>query len=150
MKEGAVLLVEGAVIDSEESYARFYYRESYFGDHSNWWVPTVACLRQWVECSFFEIEEDFGLVDAGGGNLRWTLTARAVRRADPLYTWPAEGLAEFDTNTYPCRVGNPVPEVLAPAPPRRLSAQGPSPAIPGPTPGRLRRWIGSLGRPAGS
>ena len=137
MKEGAVLLVEGAVIDSEDCYARFYYREPYLRDHSNWWVPTTGCLREWVECSFFAIEEEFGVLDAGGGNLRSTLTARAVRRADPLYIRPAEGLAEFDANVYPRQFGDPVPEALDPTPARHLTPQGPSPAIPGPPSSRL-------------
>jgi hypothetical protein len=105
-----------------DDYAKFFYREPYLRDHSKWWVPTVACLRKWVERSFFAIEGEFGLIDAGGRKLRSTLTARAVRRADPLYIRPAEGLAEFDANVYPRQSGDPVPDVLAPAPTRRLSA----------------------------
>src|SRR5262249_29474619 len=55
MKEGAILVVEGEVIDSPDCFARFYYREHYAGDPSNWWVPTFPCLLQWIECSFFDV-----------------------------------------------------------------------------------------------
>jgi tRNA (mo5U34)-methyltransferase len=147
MKEGAVILVEGAVIDLDASptaqasapeparpghglgrrlrrwlradpaeasaprprpagndcYARFYYRNAFADDTSNWWVPTPPCLRQWVECSFFEIERDYGKWDAlpGGENMRYVLTARAVRREDPIYCRPEDDLSDFDLNAYP-------------------------------------------------
>jgi tRNA (mo5U34)-methyltransferase len=101
MKEGATLIVEGAVVEDAGCSARFFYREPYLGDLSNWWVPTVDCLRQWVECGFFEGVEEFGFWDAGGHNLRYTLTARAVRRADPLYIRPPEELGGYDLNAYP-------------------------------------------------
>ena len=55
MKEGAILIVSGMVTDSPGVFAKFYYREYFAEDSSNWWVPTVPCLRQWVECSFFEV-----------------------------------------------------------------------------------------------
>jgi tRNA (mo5U34)-methyltransferase len=85
MKEGGLIIVEGAVIDAElpwpglsgrlrrllpdqrpaakgdDCYARFYYRNTYAGDDSNWWVPTVPCLLQWVECNFFAVEKQYAL-----------------------------------------------------------------------------------------
>jgi tRNA (mo5U34)-methyltransferase len=55
MRDDAIIIVEGAVVDGpQEAFARFYYRELLGDDASNWWVPTPACLRQWIECSFFE------------------------------------------------------------------------------------------------
>ena len=53
MKDGGIILVEGAVVDGRpEASARFYYHEMLGEDASNWWVPTRPCLRQWIECSF--------------------------------------------------------------------------------------------------
>lgn len=109
MREGASLIVEGAVIDAPGCYAEFFYREPYLTDYSNWWVPTVPCLRQWVECNYFEIGGEYGLRESGPKNLRFTLSARAVRRADPHYIRPPEGLAEFDLNTYPRKFSDPIP-----------------------------------------
>jgi tRNA (mo5U34)-methyltransferase len=135
MKDGAVLLVEGAVVDAEPprpglagrlarlfgrgpsaesgaSYARFYYREPFACDDSNWWVPTVACLEQWVECNFFDVQTVYKLWKPGEDyrpevhsdpsipNMRCTLLARAVRRADPRYCRPDHGLTDFDQNAY--------------------------------------------------
>lgn len=60
MKDGAQLFVEGAVLNQPGCHAAFHYRDAYVGDFSNWWVPTPACLRQWVECSFFDIVREYG------------------------------------------------------------------------------------------
>ena len=101
MKEGATIIVEGAVIDAPECYAKFYYRDPYVTDYSNWWVPTIPCLRQWVECNFLAPQHEFGTWDAGRGNLRFALTASAVSRADARYIRPDEDLRAFDQNVYP-------------------------------------------------
>jgi len=95
MKEGAILIVSGVVIDSPEVCAKFYYREHFAQDPTNWWVPTVSCLRQWVECSFFEI-----LTQHQTSRAVCSLTARAVKRKDPHYIVPDAELAEFDLNTH--------------------------------------------------
>lgn len=121
MKPGAILVVEGPVIAAtEEILARFYYHKWFVNDPSNWWVPTVPCLQQWVECSFFEIRNEysdfapprFSLV---GSLKRWlrgvlgrssesisrhVLTAQAVCRADPNYIFPDDDLASCDLNHY--------------------------------------------------
>jgi len=56
IRQGGLLVVSGqAVPDYHRSYADFYYRKSYRNDKSNWWIPTIACLREWCECSDFEI-----------------------------------------------------------------------------------------------
>jgi SAM-dependent methyltransferase len=95
MKEGAILVVSGMVTDSPEVFAKFYYREYFAEDSSNWWVPTVPCLRQWVECSFFKV-----LTQHQTHPTNCSLTARAVKRKDPHYKFPDTELAEFDLNTY--------------------------------------------------
>jgi hypothetical protein len=114
MKEGGVLLIEGAVIDlnrtgeavptpangvrvpSQDCFARFYYRESFCGDSSNWWVPTVPCLKQWVECNYFEVTREYDLWPVGHENTRSTLLARAVCRKDPQYMFPDPDLEMFN------------------------------------------------------
>jgi tRNA (mo5U34)-methyltransferase len=122
MKEGATIIVEGPVIEGPQTaFARFFYKEAFFNDSSNWWVPTVPCLLQWVECSYFEMlsmsgphdrgqrettlfaRDDRGVSTAVPGKpgteqlARYTLTARAVRRADYNYVLPDEDLAPFDS-----------------------------------------------------
>ncbi len=101
-KEGGLILVEGEAINSPECFAKFHYHEPYVGDKSNWWIPTGTCLKQWVESSFFEIESDFGFGQTGVSEnpTRYILTARAVSRKDPFYSYPDEDLQEFDRNTY--------------------------------------------------
>jgi tRNA (mo5U34)-methyltransferase len=135
MKEGARIIVEGAVIDAEperpglgpslrrllrgrrrargdDCYARFYYHNAYAADDSNWWVPTVPCLLQWVECNYFAVQKQYELWKAGEDkrpeirwdpnvpNMRCTLIAQAVCRSDPRYCRPDHSLAAFDRNTY--------------------------------------------------
>jgi tRNA (mo5U34)-methyltransferase len=61
MKDDGIIIVEGAIVDGpKEASARFYYRELLGDDPSNWWVPTISCLRQWIECSFFEPVSEHG------------------------------------------------------------------------------------------
>ena len=122
IREGGTVIVEGPVIEGPQvAFARFFYREAFFNDLSNWWVPTMPCLLQWVECSYFEIlslsaptavsqrdatlftrDDRGGSVPAAGSHgteklARYTLTARAVRRTDYQYVLPDEDLAAFDT-----------------------------------------------------
>ena len=96
MRDGGEIIIEGAILEQDGCFANFYYKEIFGGDTSNWWVPTPDCLRQWIKCSFFEITREF----ARWGhqiNQRHTITARAVRRRDPLYKWAPEGLEEFNS-----------------------------------------------------
>jgi tRNA (mo5U34)-methyltransferase len=84
VKDGAQIFVEGAVLNELGCYARFYYRDAYAKDYSNWWVPTPACLRQWIECSFFDIGREHG--PFGGGEIwRMVIIGSAVRRLDRFY-----------------------------------------------------------------
>jgi len=121
IRDEGTIVVEGPVIDGpQEVFARFFYREALFDDYSNWWVPTLPCLLQWVECSYFEpiaLSAGDGHLgrtatlfghDARGASVpasargpaervcRHTLTARAVRRRDPRYVLPDEELLAID------------------------------------------------------
>lgn len=99
LKDGGRLLVEGAILDEPGCFARFFYRESFCGDLSNWWVPTIECLRQWVTCSFFRVVTEY----ARWGHLenqRHTLVAEAVLRDDPLYSRAPIELERFSLHQY--------------------------------------------------
>lgn len=122
MKEGGILVVEGPVIRNlAETSARFFYREKLEGDASNWWLPTAACLQQWVECSFFDVSKEYAPPLGSGETAsvkrrikaffnikieeqervtRYVLTARATRRKDINYSYPDDDLRSFDLNEY--------------------------------------------------
>jgi len=126
LKDGGLIIVEGPVVcGPAEPYARFYYHEALGDDASNWWVPTLPCLREWIECSYFELIDECGpayqydrtvtLRPEGAGRsslapdashaqtgkptetiARYAIVARAVRRRDPKYVLPDEDLARYD------------------------------------------------------
>jgi tRNA (mo5U34)-methyltransferase len=119
MREGATILVEGdAIYGRRASYARFHYHNPHKQDPSNWWVPTIPCLRQWLESTYFGdlLEYRTRLVDhrtplqmlrrmaaqAVGWPIatRVSLTARAQVRTDPKYLYPDDDLRAFDLNAY--------------------------------------------------
>jgi len=94
LKDGGTILVEGAILEDPGCFARFYYKDLFCGDRSNWWVPTVDCLKQWVECSFFKIEREYerwGHME----NQRHVIVARAVVGQDSLYSMVPEDLEEY-------------------------------------------------------
>lgn len=91
MKEGAIILVEGEVFHSEDSYAKFLWSKEFAaGDnYSNWFVPMVPCLREWLQTSFVEIVREYppdviyndpNYWKNWNGFGRYLLTARAIRR----------------------------------------------------------------------
>jgi tRNA (mo5U34)-methyltransferase len=114
MADGAIIVVEGDVIyDVADAYAKFFYRTIWHKDRSNWWVPTIPCLREWVECSYFEIVKEYpirpprsrsllgNLLKAVNGNdepevNRYVITARAARRTDDKYSYLDPELGQFD------------------------------------------------------
>jgi tRNA (mo5U34)-methyltransferase len=55
MKRGGLVLVEGAVTRSEGCWANFYHDTAFCNDPTNWWVPTVECLEQWIKSSGFRV-----------------------------------------------------------------------------------------------
>lgn len=115
MRTGALLLTEGEVIHNDvEAFARFYYRDIHFGDLSNWWIPTTACLREWIECCYFEITNQIiettpvrtpltqvktdlkRLIGLPTDQItRCVITAEAVYRADDKYVYPDTELSSF-------------------------------------------------------
>jgi tRNA (mo5U34)-methyltransferase len=111
MKEGGIIIVEGEILeDMSASYARFYYRDWLCNDPTNWWVPTLPCLRDWVECSYFEILQEIAPENQASERIftrngevlndephgRVWMSARAVRRKDINYLGPDDELAEMD------------------------------------------------------
>lgn len=115
LKTGGHLLVEGAAMeDPRNSYATFWYKDRYWGDRSNWWIPTTRCLREWIECSYFAVKSEHlsppeRMVPSGirhrirrmlgrqhGHPVRVALTAEAVERADPGYAYADAELSGFD------------------------------------------------------
>jgi tRNA (mo5U34)-methyltransferase len=115
VREGGTLIVEGPVIDgARESYARFFYDDVLAEDRSNWWVPTLPCLLEWMECSYFEVRQvsgatlqevrPIGAAEGPGRRpptrtekiVRHTVLARAVTRKDRRYVLPDEELARYD------------------------------------------------------
>ena len=107
MTDDALLVVEGEVLGSDGPTANFYYRDTLGGDTSNWWVPTIECLGQWVESSFFEIVAEHPQPQLfarhhspGHVTGRHLLVARAVRRQDPLWGFADAELRAFDLNNY--------------------------------------------------
>jgi tRNA (mo5U34)-methyltransferase len=125
MREGGILIVEGVAIRNErDCYARFFYHDRHGGDASNWWAPTIACLREWIECSCFEVVGQHfepslppanskfkGFVrrllcwSATETMCRAVLTARAVTREDGNYLYPDPELSGFLTVPEPALAG---------------------------------------------
>lgn len=122
LKTGGIILVEGDVIeDRRRSYATFWYADWWNGDRSNWWIPTIRCLYEWMECSFFSVRSQHraprGLgrrvasalraplrrswyPGIGRPGRRLVLTAEAVSRPDPNYNYSDAELRAFDLNVY--------------------------------------------------
>jgi tRNA (mo5U34)-methyltransferase len=108
MKEGALMVIEGEVlVNVETPLAHYFYKKPYVHDRSNWWVPSIPCLREWVESSFFEIVAELPAPSTysqhyGDGFItgRHTLIVKAVNRADSLWAFPDPELRNFDLNDY--------------------------------------------------
>lgn len=60
MREGGLMVVEGPVRDgSDRVFADFYARTWFSEDPTNWWVPSMSCLREWLDCTFFDVVTEF-------------------------------------------------------------------------------------------
>jgi len=73
LQEGGLVVIEGALLEGahliDSRWAgradalaalsdiplAYYVEHSFDGDSSNWWVPNMACLKQWITGSGFEI-----------------------------------------------------------------------------------------------
>jgi tRNA (mo5U34)-methyltransferase len=106
IRDGGTLIVEGPVIQGpRDAYARFFYHEVLADDRSNWWVPTLPCLLEWIECSYFEpvrvsasVAQEARPSAAARSEtiVRHTILARAVNRKDQHYVLPDEDLQKYD------------------------------------------------------
>lgn len=100
MREGALLVVEGQVVQSDEVFARFYYRTAFGEDRTNWWVPSPPCLREWIESSYFSVEAEYPQPPTTHGGLEATarrvVMGVAVSGRDPNVLYPDPELEPFD------------------------------------------------------
>ena len=96
MWDGATILVEGAILEEPGCFAKFYYKNTFCGDNSNWWVPAVECLRQWIEANYFELQPHqyprWGHLE----NQRHIFRATAASRKDAHYRFVDPELKQFD------------------------------------------------------
>jgi tRNA (mo5U34)-methyltransferase len=117
MASDGTLLIEGEVLRGPRtSYARFFYRDSFHRDFSNWWVPTLPCLRDWVRSCYFDIQREYSesllagglrvtarrcieVLRYGGVAARHLILASTVERKDPRYLYRDEELGAFDLGT---------------------------------------------------
>jgi tRNA (mo5U34)-methyltransferase len=119
-RPGGVLLTEGPVRPGRRARADFFHSRTHKDDPSTWFLPTLPCLREWIECSYFEVEEVLrppwprrlgpllALKDGarrllGSASLstwRCVVRARAVERDDVRYAFPDPDLAAFDRRRY--------------------------------------------------
>lgn len=76
LSPGGMLAVEGEVGAGTEPTARFCHHTVHAGDPSNWWVPTVPCLREWVESAGFTIDAADPVTMPAGPFARHILLAR--------------------------------------------------------------------------
>ena len=122
-KDGGLLLTEGPAFRSRKrSYAKFYYNQWFQGRESDWWVPSIRCLREMIECSFFRVSREIDttkLEYCYPGKLlyriveniarialdqpfpkHYIIQAVAVSGNDHNYCYPDANLKEFDKNQY--------------------------------------------------
>lgn len=117
LRPGGTMIIEGPVIlGPTDASARFFYREVLGDDATNWWVPTVPCLRQWIDCSFLERVGEHGPAYAYDRErmlfptpdrpsaasepraetiARCAVVTRAVERQDSKYSLPDEDLHQY-------------------------------------------------------
>lgn len=115
LKTGGTIIIEGPILqDDERCYANFLYLNSL--DKSNWWIPTGRCLKEWVECSFFEIvkelrEPDPEYMNTLGYSIkvfvknilgkntvrgkRTVIVAQGISKQDQNYSTPDDDLIDF-------------------------------------------------------
>jgi tRNA (mo5U34)-methyltransferase len=123
LNDGGLIVVEGtAWYNRRKSFATFLYHDISKDDRSNWWLPSVRCLEEWIESSFFRKRQTYlhttnKLLDRSGwlfyvarrviGRIapklyirsyhgRAVVIAEAVRGKDPLWQFPDPLFAGID------------------------------------------------------
>ena len=60
MSEGGLMIVEGPAVDgTDRVFADFSARTWFAEDPTNWWIPSMPCLREWLDCSFLDVTAEF-------------------------------------------------------------------------------------------
>jgi tRNA (mo5U34)-methyltransferase len=126
LNDGGLIVIEGtAWYNSRKSYATFLYHDVSLHDRSNWWLPSVKCLEEWIESSFFRKRQTYlhtnKVLDRSGWlayearrvigavapklyirsyHGRAVVVAQAVSGKDPLWQFPDPLFAGIDGNSY--------------------------------------------------
>lgn len=62
MRQGGMAVIEGEVLHGRrDCLAQYLYRDVHKSDPTNWWLPSVPCLHQWMESSGFEVVNGFDI-----------------------------------------------------------------------------------------
>jgi tRNA (mo5U34)-methyltransferase len=127
LNDGGLIVVEGPVssYSRRKSTATFLYKNVSNNDPSNWWLPSLGCLEEWIESSFFRAKAVYThtnmLADRSGWPVyaarrviekvapkqyirtyhgRTTIVAEAISGRDPRWLFPDPLFAGIDGNTY--------------------------------------------------
>jgi tRNA (mo5U34)-methyltransferase len=126
LNDGGLIVIEGPVLyNSRKAFAAFLYHEICRHDRSNWWVPSVKCLEEWIESSFFRKKVTHLHTNKVIGRSGWpiyvvrcvigtvapklyirscpgraVIVAEAFSGKDPRWIWPDPLFAGIDGNTY--------------------------------------------------
>jgi hypothetical protein len=122
LNDGGLIVVEGEVLyNRRKSFARFLYNDIYADDASNWWIPSIRCLEEWIESSYFRkkfvylynnkvtdrtgwfvyaAKRIIGTVVPRRNTFRAVIVAQAFSGKDPLRVFPDALFAGIDGNTY--------------------------------------------------
>lgn len=104
LNEGGIIVIEGPVSYSRrKSFATFLYNDISLRDHSNWWIPSIRCLEEWVESSFFRKKLIYTHTNDLFSRSGWSVHAarRVIARFAPrLYIRSYTGRAVIVAQTY--------------------------------------------------
>ena len=122
LNEGGLIIIEGEVCyNRRRSFARFLYTDIVYDDSSNWWIPSIKCLEEWIQSSFFRTQAAYlytnkatdrmsrfvyaakriiGSVAPRRNTGRAVIVAQAFSGNDPLWPFPDPLFAGIDRNIY--------------------------------------------------
>jgi tRNA (mo5U34)-methyltransferase len=123
LNDGGLIVVEGAVCyNLRRAFALFLYSDIRNNDRSNWWIPSVKCLEEWIESSFFHKQSTYlysntgiytrtsrlvyaarraiGIVIPQQNFGRAVVVAQAYSGPDPRRAFPDPLFAGIDKNSY--------------------------------------------------